>query len=70
MSRENPHKISIKPVHEGRLIHGSGPCRVIMRGGKILPEPEFLPCSNAEGISRREVQKLKKAHQNAVLREA
>lgn len=55
------HNMPIRPLHEGRLNHGSGPCKVIMRGGKMLPEPEIVECSGIDPMNLWEVQKNKKA---------
>lgn len=57
----NKHMMPIRPVHEGRLNHGSGPCKIIMRGGKMLPEPEIVECDSNGPMSLCEVQKNKKA---------
>lgn len=61
MSRESPHKVPIRPVDGGRLNYGSGPCKVIMRDGKILKEPEIVSPDYSDPLSLWEVQKNKKA---------
>lgn len=55
------HMMPIRPVHEGRLNHGSGPCKVIMRGGKMLPEPEIMSIDYSAPVSLWDVQNQKKA---------